>query len=51
VEPDVTAKINKIKATIRAGEQRKEEYAEIFTPVKMIAPTKSRPLHFTASGP
>ena len=50
VELDVTAKMNKIKATIRAHERCKEECGEISIPVKMLMPNKSRVFHFAASG-
>ena len=50
VEPDVTAKMNKIRATISADERCKEGYALIFIPVKMLMPIKSRLFHFAASG-
>jgi hypothetical protein len=48
VEPDVTAKMNKIRATIKAREGCKEEHAEIFIPVTMPTPNKSRLFHFPA---
>jgi len=48
VEPDVTAKMNKIRATIRVCEGYNREYADIFIPVKMLTPIRSRLFHFAS---